>query len=99
MLTVKLYKTTITQGYMMGECGDCFAFSRWQDGAGYVGYDDGGKLYRLPDGYRIEPSSTWESLGDTIVDDRGNPCEVFVHSSGRPQIVSARGMPVMVEAG
>jgi len=54
MNTVLLYKVTITKGYMMGECGTVYStVPCGKNTKYYEGFDDGGEIYILPDGYEL----------------------------------------------
>lgn len=85
MKTVKLYKVTCTKAYMMSEQGCGYSLIPWgSDTSYYEGYDDGGKEYALPDGYKIGESDA----GDLAIYDADNKhCDIVTHKSGFPQIV------------
>jgi hypothetical protein len=55
--------------------------------------DTTGTEYELPDGYVVGE----DERGVQIFDPKGYSCEIFAHSSGRPQLLStgAEGMPVL----
>lgn len=54
MTEVKIYKITCTKGYQMAEQGEGFALTPWGNNTvDYEGYDDGGQMYILPEGYEV----------------------------------------------
>jgi hypothetical protein len=87
MTTVKIYKTTCTKSFMMGEQGTGYSLSPWGDDTEYYeGYDDGGEIYTLPNGYEVAQS---KSGTDELYDEAGNHCTLVVgNKSGLPVAVS-----------
>lgn len=88
-MTVKIYKKTITKAYVASmELGTFFSLSPWgNDTDHYEGYDDGGKLYELPEGFKVA-----ESNGGTleIYDAKGTHYELTSNQRRTsPQIVSS----------
>jgi hypothetical protein len=54
MSKVKIYKVTCTKAYQMAEQGEGFSLTPWgKDTEYYDGFDDGGKDYELPDGFKL----------------------------------------------
>lgn len=96
MTTVTIYKITCTRGYQISEQGSRYSLRPL--GAAYCeGHDDGGKLYQLPPGYRID--FLWDSDEMGIFDQSGIHCIIVPHGSGRPQLSSGgHDMPVLSEA-
>lgn len=90
---VTLYKVTCENGYMMNEQGTNFSLTPWgNDTAHYQGYDDGGKEYFLPDGYDLAETKD----GSKEIFHGDIACQIIVHSSGRPQLISnSKSMPVL----
>jgi hypothetical protein len=53
----KIYRITLKKGYVQSEEGTHYSLTPWGgDTAYYEGHDDGGKVYRLPDGYTVGQS-------------------------------------------
>ena len=99
--TVKIYKTTVTEAYMMSEQKKRFSLSPWGDNTVYYkGEDDGGRDYILPDEYTVGMSSS-ESMEFYRRDNdahvrlttyRGGPALADVYAGGKPIILKlARG--------
>ena len=90
---VTLYKTTCDNSYMMDEQGTSFSLTPWGNNtAQYQGYDDGGKEYVLPTGYELADTK----YGEKMIFHGETACQLQVHSSGRPQLVSSsKSMPVL----
>lgn len=59
MNAVKLYKITITKGINMADEGKTyFSLEPWGNSTTEIqGYDDGGQLYVLPNGYHVAESA------------------------------------------
>lgn len=54
MNTITLYKITCTKAYMIDEQWFGFSLEPWSgDTAYYEGYDDGGKQYEFPEGFKV----------------------------------------------
>ena len=72
MAEIKIYKITRTKTYMMDELGEGYSLEPWGSNTDqYEGYDDGGKIYMLPDGYKVAESNA----GDMhIYNAGGNYC-------------------------
>ena len=52
--TVKIYEITCYQGVFAGEEGTRYSLEPWEENTDRIkGEDDGGKLYELPDGYKV----------------------------------------------
>ena len=94
MNTVKIYKRTCTKGYMMDEQGETYSLTPWGDDTPYyTGYDDGGEDYILPDNYELGETTSGEKA---IFGPDGAYCDIYMHSSGLPQLISAlRNAPVL----
>lgn len=93
--TVTIYKNTCTQSVSIWDQGTGFSLAPWGDDTDVIkGYDDGGRVYNLPDGYTV--GEIWGGL-PAIFDAQDNHCEIIKHSSGNPQLVSGfdRPMPVL----
>ena len=61
MTKIKIYKITCTRAVMMDEQGEGYSLYPWgDDTCSYEGYDDGGKMYVLPDGYEVVRSQYGE---------------------------------------
>lgn len=91
--TVTIYAVTTTQCQIASvEAGTRWSLRPWGNNTReYAGYDDGGRVYLLPEGYQVEQVDH-EPM---IVGPRG-VCSIVTHSSGRPQLVaSGREMPVL----
>ena len=87
MSTVTIYRIERTKTYQMAEQGTGFSLRPWgANTAYYEGSDDGGQEYVLPDGYEVAMSNGGT---EEIYDRNGRCCEIFTHSSGRPQLISA----------
>jgi hypothetical protein len=57
-MRAKIYKITVTKAYRMDEQGEGYSLKPWEgDNIDYSGYDDGGKLYELPEGYEVAEST------------------------------------------
>jgi len=96
MKTVKLYKISRTDVYIASlELGLGYSLKPWGSNTlHYQGYDDGGKNYVLPEGYEISKLSV-SGFGIFKGD---SYCDIIVHSSGLPQLVSnSLDMPVLSE--
>lgn len=94
--TVKIYLVTCAKAYSMSEQGSGFSLHPWGSNTDYYeGYDDGGKEYILPEGFRVGMS-----VGEGLQIYREQECcSLVTHSSGRPQIVTLRhGWPVLEPA-
>lgn len=97
MTAVLIYKSECTKAYSMSEQGEGYSLRPWSNGDSgyYEGDDDGGLWYTLPDGYSIGETVSGEKA---IFDANDKHCEIVMHRSGRPQLVSlAREMPVLAE--
>lgn len=95
MSTAKIYRVTCTGAFQMAENGSRFSLMPWgKNTTFYEGFDDGGRDYLLPDGYRLD----LVGFESPVICRGDEPCAIFVHSSGRPQLVSAAyEMPVLRE--
>ncbi len=83
MKTVRIYRQTCTNSYMMSEQGECFDLQPWGDDTDVIkGYDDGGKDYQLPEGYEVCELKH----GGQGIFLRDHYCDIETHSSGRPQL-------------
>ena len=52
--TVRIYKVTLLNARQMSECGTWYSLNPWGGDVGeYVGCDDGGCDYTLPDGFEL----------------------------------------------
>lgn len=92
--TVKIYENTCTQSISIWDEGSGLSLMGWGDNTDVIqGYDDDGKEYVLPDGYRL--GEIWGGL-PAIFDDGDSHCEIIKHSSGSPQLVSGLGRPAPV---
>ena len=58
MTTVTIYKVTITKAYVASmEFGTHFSLSPWgNDTDHYEGHDDGGRQYKMPEGFKVVES-------------------------------------------
>lgn len=96
MTTVKIYKVTCTKSIMMASQGTGFSLSEWgsnYDISWFDGYDDGGKNYKLPDGYNL---GTIDAGQPAIFDQNNKYCDLVTHDCGRPQLISTSNhMPVL----
>jgi len=87
MNTITLYKVTCTKAYQILEQGTGYSLRPWGDNTDhYEGYDDGGKLYGLPEGYTVE---TMQDDSTAIFDERQKHCDIVLHSNGLPGLVSS----------
>jgi hypothetical protein len=90
-----IYKRTITKAWQMTEQGDHYSLEPWGDDTRqYKGFDDGGKEYQLPDGYKVAR----DNYGDiTIWTDAGAPCTIFADKRGLPALSTITGNgPVVI---
>lgn len=79
--TITIYKITCTKARMMSETGTGYGLRPWgKNTVDYEGYDDGGNIYELPDGYEVSESNggtteLYDPQGRRveIVDDHGHP--------------------------
>lgn len=96
MTTATIYKITCTKAYMMAEQGTRYSLQPWGcNTPHYNGTDDGGSEYVLPSGYHAAETTCGETM---IFDPTGRACEIIMHPSGRPQLVSGGlEMPVLAE--
>ena len=86
MTTATIYRVTTTMGYQMGECGTNYRLDPWGDNTQwYEGYDDGGREYRLPEGYRVVTTALDDRI---IVDQRGREADLCTGQNG-PEILVA----------
>lgn len=82
--TVRIYTVTCTRAYMMSEQGTRFSLQPWgANTVDYAGYDDGGIVYALPDGY-------------TVAECNGRTLEIYDPQGERDQIVDDHGHPAVV---
>lgn len=52
MATITIYKVTCHKGYKMSDAGANYSYEPWgHDTPYFEGWDDGGKVYDLPEGY------------------------------------------------
>jgi hypothetical protein len=94
MSTVKIYKVTITKGYMMREQGEGFSLNPWNgNNVDYEGFDDGGKEYILPEGYEI---ATGNDEQQHIYDANGNYCELVKYNNC-PAIITDSQYPLILK--
>lgn len=85
---VRVYEVTLYKSYAMYEQGTSFSLKPWSgDDAYYGGYDDGGKNYKLPEGYRLGETIYGEPA---IYDDRNRYCEL-TKWHGRPAFITDKG--------
>ena len=95
MKTIKIYKVTNTEAYMMSEIGSGYSLYPYgKQTRYYKGYDDGGVDYIIPDGYTVEEGND-ERLH--FYDDKGNFCEL-VSRFGKPAIVTDDGFLLLKRA-
>lgn len=95
MKTVMIYKVTCTKAYFASqEIGEGFSLTPFgQNTPHYEGYDDGGKLYVLPDGYEVSEFANQPGIGIFHGDMH---CQIVMHSCGRPQLACGEiEMPVL----
>lgn len=89
METVKLYKITITGGFLQADDGVRYSYTPWAgNNSCYKGYDDGGADYVLPDGYTVDTSVD----GTPMIfdpDGRGVMLDVW---HGQPAILVAKAV-------
>ena len=86
MAEIKIYKITCTRAVMMDEQGEGYSLYPWgDDTCSYEGYDDGGKMYVLPDGYEVGRSQYGEKC---IYNARGSYCPLTKQYNS-PAIVDA----------
>ena len=72
--TCKIYQIDCTEAYQMSEQGTGYSLEPWgRNTAYYQGGDDGGKEYRLPDGYTVGMDGTGSQR---IYNPAGNPCDL-----------------------
>lgn len=86
---VKLYKITITKAYMMSEQGTGYSLTPWSgNNVDYEGYDDGGRDYLLPEGYKVG-----ETVDGTIAifDANDQYCSISAKNNGNPTLVTGSG--------
>ena len=85
MKTVKIYKITQTESYMMMEQGTGYSLNPYgKETRYYKGYDDGGIDYIIPDSFTVETGND-EQLH--FYDSNGNYCEL-VSRYGKPALVA-----------
>ena len=95
MKTIKIYKVTNTEAYMMSEIGSGYSLYPYgKQTRYYKGYDDGGVDYIIPDGYTVEEGND-ERLH--FYDDKGNFCELVSRFS-KPAIVTDDGFLLLKRA-
>lgn len=88
MQKVKIYKATCTRGYRMDEQGEGYSLYPWgEDTRYYEGYDDGGQMYILPDGYRVGESVHGELC---IYNSKDSYCPL-IKQYNSPAIVDGNG--------
>lgn len=88
--TVTIYRITLTKSPMGEQPAENYSLSPWgHNSAIFQGHDDGGRAYRLPEGYAVGD----DGFGETVIwDPRGYPCTLGTEEgAGRPQLVSERG--------
>jgi len=91
---VKIYKIVCARNISIHDQGAGYSLNPWGSNTTEIeGYDDGGMLYDLEDGYTLSATK----YGDrAIYDVDQNHCDIVIHCSGRPQLVSATDkMPVL----
>ena len=91
-MEIKIYRHTIHQAYMAAEKGMHYSLSLWSSGSKhYVGEDDGGKLYMLPDGYVVGKDI---DESPQVYDKNGGMCEI-VESHGGPALAPERNAEII----
>jgi hypothetical protein len=85
---VTLYKITITEAPMMDETRRSdYSLVPWTgDNIDYAGYDDGGRAYELPDGFRVDATR----YGQAIYDKDGKHAELGA-IKGNPVLFQGNG--------
>ena len=95
MNTVKIYKVTCTKGATIAEQGTGFSLRPWGNNTDRIeGHDDGGTLYVLPDKFEVSETAD----GRAAIFRGAEYCEILMHSSGRPQIITRTECPVLSPA-
>jgi len=94
MKPVRLYKTTCTKAYQISEQGVGFSLSPFGKNTDVIeGFDDGGKLYVLPDGVDVCEMSVPGDIGffggDTHLE--------LISKFGRPALVNADGTEIILK--
>ena len=86
MEKVKIYKRKCVKSVLMSDQGEAYSLEPWGDDTMMIqGYDDGGKDYLLPDGYKLSKTQ----YGELAIYHSGVYCDIIMHkASGWPQLVS-----------
>jgi len=83
MEQVRIYKIICTETNESRKQRDYYSLQPWEGSPEKTDcFDDGGKEYILPDGYRVARDT--DNAAHIYHDD--SPCELSIHSSGRPQL-------------
>lgn len=93
--TVTVYKVTVTKAYRAEEIGVGWSLNPWGKNTEYYeGYDDGGSLMELPEGYTYAETKygTLELYGP---DDRRT---AIISKQGQPAIITPRGGSIVLKA-
>jgi hypothetical protein len=86
MAEVKIYKITRTRAYMMDEVGEGYSLEPWGgNNMDYEGYDDGGKMYVLPDDYEVAQSK----FDDMHIYNNKGDCCPLIKQYNSPAIVDS----------
>jgi hypothetical protein len=89
---VLIYRVTCTQGFRMDEQGTGHSLEPWgRNTPYYEGYDDGGRLYELPDGFKMRQTTDY---GVALFDAAGRYIPVS-SDKGKPVLIS---WPIRTEA-